>query len=74
MNFHQGLFGYPLVKLLQGLQIRVLMFVTGLTRVGYRRILHGILWQQGHEHVGVDISRFGALGDSGHVATDTVCE
>ena len=72
MNLYKGLFDHAVIKFLQSLHIRVLMFVTGLARVGYRWILHGVFRQQGQENVRVDIPRFGALGDSGHVATDAV--
>ncbi len=72
MNPQQTLFNDTIVKLLQCLQIRVFVFVTGLTRVGNLWILHRVFGQQGHKHMGMRVTGFCASGNSGHVATDAV--
>jgi len=74
MNAQQTLFNDTIVKLLQRLQIRVFVFVTGLTRVGNLRILNRVFGQQGHKHMGMRVSGFRASGDAGHVATNAVGE
>jgi hypothetical protein len=74
VNPQQTLFDDTIVKPLQSRQVRVFMFVTGLARVGNLRILHRVLGQQGHKHMGMRVTGFWASGDSGHVATDAVGE
>ena len=72
MNAQQTLFNDTIVKLLQRLQIRVFVFVTGLTRVGNLRILNRVFGQQGHKHMGMRVTGFWASIDAGHVATNAV--
>ncbi len=74
MNPQQTLFDDTIVKLLQSLQIRVFVFVTGLARVGNLRILHRVFGQQGHKHMGMRVTGFWASSDAGHVAADAVGE
>jgi hypothetical protein len=57
---------------LQRLQIRVLVFVAGLARVGNLRILHRVFGQQGHKDMGMRVTGFFAFGNAGHVAADAV--
>jgi hypothetical protein len=66
--------GQPIEYLLQGCQISIFVFMTGLARVGDRRVLQGILRQQCHEHVAVGVAGFCAPGNFGHMATDTIAE
>jgi hypothetical protein len=74
VNPQQTLFNDAIVKLLQSFQIRIFVFVTGLTRIGNLRILHRVFGQQGHKHMGMRVTGFRASGDAGHVATDAVSE
>ena len=74
MHREKGLLYKAVEDFLQCPQIRILVFMTSLAGIGNLSIGQGILREQGHENVGVGIPRFGALGDSRHVATDAVRE
>ena len=67
-----GKHGQGFVVLLQFLQILILMFVTSLARIGDYRVLQGILGQQSDKNMAMQISRFGAPGNPGHVAPNAV--
>ena len=48
------------------------MMVAGLAGIGNFRVFERIFRQQGDKHMAVDITGFGALGNSRHVAAHTI--
>ncbi len=61
-------------QFLQDGKVRIFVSVALLTRIGNLGISQGVFGQEGYKHVGVGVPRFGAFGDSGHMATDAVGE
>ena len=72
MDTQKTPFRKAVIEILQGSQIRVLVLVTCLTRVGNLRILNGVFGQQGYKHMGMGVTGFRASGNAGHVTTDTI--
>jgi hypothetical protein len=66
--------GQAVKQFLQGGKVRIFVPVTLLTRIGNLGISQSVFGQEGYKHVGVGVPRFGAFGDSGHMATDAVGE